>query len=86
MTTSKKAKHELDGLNIGVVKRSRVKWERHMVAIREMINVYNALLAIKETRGLFQGPGEDVRTVIRWMTQSNVICHTGLLTAVTKPV
>ena len=86
LTTSKKAKHKLDVLNIGVVKRSRAKCERHIVPIREMINVYNALLAIRETRGHFQGPGEDVRTVIRWMTHSNGICHTGFLTALTKHV
>ena len=69
LTTSRKIKNELDGLNIGAVKRGSVKWERHIVHIREMINVYNALLAIKEARGHFQDAGEDVRTVIRWTTK-----------------
>jgi len=69
LTTCRKVKNELDGLTIGVVKRSRVKCERHIVPIREMINVYNALLAIKEGSGHFQNPGEDARTIIRWITK-----------------
>jgi hypothetical protein len=65
LTGSRIVKNLLYELTIGVVKRSRVKWERHIAPIREMVNVYNTCLAIKEARVYFQDPDEDGRTVLR---------------------
>ena len=56
-------KNVLDGLTVGVVKRSRVKWERYIVPTREMVNVYNTFLTIKEARVHLKDPGDDGRTI-----------------------
>jgi len=48
LTTSRIVKNALHELTVGVVKRGRVKWERHIVPIGEMISVYNTFIAIKE--------------------------------------
>jgi len=69
LTASRIVKNVLDELTIGSVKRSRMKWERHIVTIREMINVHNTFLAIKEARVYFQDPDENGRTVFRYITK-----------------
>lgn len=65
LTTSRIVKNALDELTVGVVKRGRVKWERHIVPIGEMMSVYNTFIAIKEARVHLQDPGEDGRTIFR---------------------
>jgi hypothetical protein len=56
-------------LTAGVVKRSRLKLERHIAPTGKMVNVYITFLAVKDARVHFQEPGEVGKTVLIWVTK-----------------